>query len=73
MDGSHVFVLLIIVMSLGYGLLKTWMGNRRENPAYASEAADMLARVDVLEERIRVLERIVTEKNHDLKDQINSL
>ena len=73
MSGSHIFVLLIIVMSLGYGLLKAWMGNRREEPAHASEAADMLARVDVLEERIRVLERIVTEKNHDLKDQIDSL
>ena len=33
----------------------------------------MMAKIDALEERIRVLERIVTEHNIDLKQQIDSL
>jgi len=74
MNGSYIFVLLIIGMSLGYGLLKNWMNSRPQGPALPdAETENMLARVDALEERIRVLERIVTEKNHDLKDQIDSL
>jgi len=34
---------------------------------------DELARLDQLEERIRVLERIITEDRHDLRQQINNL
>ena len=34
---------------------------------------DELARLDQLEERIRVLERIVTEDKHDLRREINRL
>jgi hypothetical protein len=33
----------------------------------------MLAKIDQLEERIRVLERIVTENRYDLKKEIESL
>lgn len=35
--------------------------------------SDELARLDQLEERIRVLERIVTEDKHDLRREINRL
>ncbi len=34
---------------------------------------DALAQLEVLEERIRVLERIVTESKYDLKQEINRL
>lgn len=34
---------------------------------------DALAQLEVLEERIRVLERIVTESKYDLKKEINRL
>jgi hypothetical protein len=37
------------------------------------EAEEMLARIDTLEERIRVLERIVTEDKHDLRREISRL
>lgn len=36
-------------------------------------AEDELAKLDQLEERIRVLERIVTENKHDLRNEINRL
>ena len=37
------------------------------------EIEGMAARIDELEERIRVLERIVTEEKHDLRREINRL
>ena len=37
------------------------------------ETSEELARLDELEERIRVLERIVTEDKHDLRREINRL
>jgi len=36
-------------------------------------ADEELAKLDQLEERIRVLERIVTENKHDLRHEINNL
>jgi hypothetical protein len=36
-------------------------------------ADDELAKLDQLEERIRVLERIVTESKHDLRNEIDRL
>jgi hypothetical protein len=38
-----------------------------------AELKSMLARIDELEERIRVLERIVTEDKHDLRREIDRL
>lgn len=37
------------------------------------EADNLQARIDELEERIRVLERIVTEDRHDLRREISKL
>ncbi|MCH8159884.1 MAG: hypothetical protein IIA08_08395 [Proteobacteria bacterium] len=37
------------------------------------ELEDSLAKIDLLEERIRVLERIVTESKHDLGKEIDNL
>ena len=73
MSGSHVFVLLIIALTLGYGLLKAWMTNRSEAPVADEHADEMLAKMDALEERIRVLERIVTDHDIDLKKEIDRL
>ena len=38
-----------------------------------SEMEGLLARIDEIEERIRVLERIVTEEKHDLRKEISNL
>lgn len=37
------------------------------------DARAMMQRIDALEERIRVLERIVTEDKHDLRREISKL
>lgn len=37
------------------------------------DATAMMQRIDALEERVRVLERIVTEDKHDLRREISNL
>ena len=37
------------------------------------EVAQLMKRIDTLEDRIRVLERIVTEDKHDLRREISNL
>ena len=74
MSGSHVFILAVIALSLGYALVKNWMSRQPQAATDANEEADeMLSRIDQLEERIRVLERIITDGKYDLKEEIDSL
>lgn len=73
MSSTHIFVLLIIITVIASGLIKTWMGNRSVRSVNDGEFENMLGKIDALEERIRVLERIVTENRMDLKQQIDSL
>ena len=46
---------------------------RLEKKSSNEKTDEELARLDQLEERIRVLERIVTEDKHDLRREINRL
>lgn len=74
MSGSHVFILSIIALSFGYALLKAWIRKHPQPVPRDEEDGDaMLEKIDALEERIRVLERIVTDGKHDLKREIDQL
>jgi len=74
MSGSHIFILAVIALSLGYALVRNWMNRQPQAAADGHDEADeMLARIDQLEERIRVLERIITDGNYDLKKEIDGL
>ena len=73
MNGTFIFVLLIIAMVMASGLIKTWIEQRNKVPEMDEDVESMLAKIDRLEERIQVLERIVTEHNIDLRQQIDSL
>lgn len=74
MSGSHLFILAIIAMAFGYGLIKSWVQRQpQQAPESSAEADEMLNKIETLEERIRVLERIVTDGNHDLKRKIDDL
>lgn len=65
------FVLIIIAMSFAYGLLRDYL-KRRANKA-DKPAPEMLERLQVLEERIVVLERIVTDRNESLRREFDQL
>lgn len=71
MTGTHIVVIVIVVM--GFSALQSWIKHRKQTVEEHGDVSDMLDKIDILEERIRVLERIVTERNVDLKQQIDDL
>jgi len=71
------FVIVIVILGFVYRLLLAWMRNRefRRNDESTSSnaAAQMQQRLEQLEERVRVLERIVTDDRYELKQQFKDL
>lgn len=67
------FVFLVVTVSLVAGVVKTYLEQRNSRQDLGEDIEQTLARIDVLEERVRVLERIVTEKPVGLKEKIDSL
>lgn len=73
MNGVFTFVFLVVLVVMVAGVARAWIDQRGKNNTSEEESAEMLARIEQLEERIRVLERIVTENRVDLRQQIDSL
>ena len=67
------FVIVIIVLSFGYKLIAGWMRSRSQMTVEEPGRAELLKRLDGVEERVRVLERIVTDDRFDLKQQFKDL
>lgn len=71
-----VFTFLFLAVLVGgcVHLVDSWIKHRGSRPDEVDEElAATLEKIDLLEERIRVLERIVTESRVDLKQQIDRL
>jgi hypothetical protein len=73
MNSNLFFVVWIVGIVMCAKVLQTYLQQRKKVPEVDTELEDALAKVDVLEERIRVLERIVTENRFDLKEEIDKL
>ena len=73
MNSSFVFVLMLVTIVMVTGLVKTWIQQRDNDPEKNAELDETLAKIDELEERVKVLERIITENRFDLKKEIDSL
>lgn len=73
MNGTFVFIVTIVAIVMCARLGETWLKQRKQKSAPDAELQETLARLEQLEERMRVLERIVTENRVDLKQQIDSL
>lgn len=73
MNSTFVFVLSIIAIVMCAKVIQTYLTQRRKKPEVDTEIEETLAKIDVLEERIQVLERIVTEHRFDLKKEIDQL
>jgi hypothetical protein len=69
------FVIVCVALSFAYKLLAGWMRNREHDRRSGESAAnsELLQRLEQLEERVRVLERIVTDERFDLKQQFKDL
>lgn len=73
MSNTLFFVVLIVAIVMTADTIQKIYKMRHEKKANDDKVDDELERLEHLEERIRVLERIVTEDKHDLKKEINSL
>ena len=73
MNNNLFFVVWIVGIVMCAKVLQTYLQQRKKVPEVDTELEDALAKIDVLEERIRVLERIVTENRFDLKEEIDKL
>ena len=70
---SLVFVLCIVAMVCTAGIVKEYLKTRARKEERGVDANETLAEMEVLEERVRVLERIVTESKIDLRREIDKL
>ena len=84
MDGFTVFMLAVIVVglpvTLGVGgeVFKSWLRHKERmaeklNAQAAEKAAQYAAQTERLEQRMRVLERIVTDRGIDVSVEIDRL
>ena len=73
MNNTFTFVILIIVVVTCGQLAQTYLKQRARRTDPNEDLEDTMRTIDELEERIQVLERIVTENKFDLKKEIDSL
>lgn len=74
MNSSLIFVLCIIGIVFTAQTIQKYMKIKsEERTTQDPELEETLAQIERLEERIRVLERIVTENKYDLKQEISKL
>jgi len=66
-------VTVIVVASLVAGLSREWIKARKIDPVDLSPLENRLGKLESLEERIKVLEAIVTDGGYDLKKEIDGL
>ena len=67
------FAFLIVTVVMISKVAQIWIETRNAKPEADEELESTLATIASLEERIQVLERIVTEDRFDLKREIDSL
>jgi hypothetical protein len=67
------FAFLTVTVVLFAKLVHTWIENRSKLNSESEEVNETLLKIDRLEERIQVLERIITEDRYDLKKRIDNL
>lgn len=70
---SMFFVVCIVAIVFTAGIVKEWMKLKAKSADKKAKPDEYVAQIETLEERIRVLERIVTENKFDLKREIDKL
>jgi phage shock protein B len=73
MNGTFIFIICIVTIVMVADTVQKIIKARTAKQDANPDLEEALAQVDKLEERIRVLERIVTENKYDLRHEINKL
>jgi hypothetical protein len=74
--GVFEMVVLIVAISVGAGVYQNYLKlkvNRRDDGEADLKIAQMQSEVDRLKERVRVLEKITTDSDRQLHDEITRL
>ena len=71
--GIFEMVAIIVVASLLAGLVREWIKKKEVPEIDLSPVESRIDKLEKLEERVRVLEAIVTDKGYDLKKEIDRL
>lgn len=67
------FVVCIVLIGCATAVIINYLEAQKTKRSKHTDIDETLAQIDALEERIRVLERIVTENRIDLKQEIDRL
>lgn len=67
------FAFLTVTVVLLAKLIQAWIENSNKLNSEGEALNETLLKIDRLEERIQVLERIITEDRYDLKKRIDNL
>ena len=67
------FVLAIVALSFVYKLFDQWVKHKIAQRSVEEPNNDLMRKLAEVEERVRVLERIVTDERFDLKRQFRDL
>lgn len=73
MNNSLFYVVCIVAIVMAASTFQKYLKMRNEKSEQDPELEESLAKIEKLEERIRVLERIVTENKSDLGTEIENL
>jgi hypothetical protein len=73
MNSTFVFVIIIVAIAMFANIIQTWLKQKNRTPEKNQELEETLSKIDRLEDRIQVLERIITENRFDLRNEIDSL
>tara|TARA_R100001244_G_scaffold102960_3_gene76647 strand:- start:596 stop:826 length:231 start_codon:yes stop_codon:yes gene_type:complete len=71
-----VMVVLIVLISVGAGVVNNYLklkANAKSDKGADEDIQRILGEVDRLKERVRVLEKIVTDQERQLSDEIRKL
>ncbi len=67
------YVLCIVAIAIGADVYKKYLKMKDRKKENDPDLEESIAKIEKLEERIRVLERIVTEHKYDLRREIDNL
>ena len=70
---SMFFVVCIVAIACTASVIRDYLKTRPSRDESSADANDTMAQMEILEERVRVLERIVTENKFDLRKEIDKL
>jgi TolA-binding protein len=67
------FLFLTVLIGCSIPLMKLWQDGRRARAAESAGSTELRAQIDKLQERVAVLEKIVTDEKYELRRELSSL